>query len=132
MKKGKLIMSFLVLLFLVFFIAAPRAVSAFNNTSVITPEDLGLSYGAATGLGSTDVRTTVAQIIRVALGLLGIVAVAGIVVGGFLFMTSGGNEEQAGKGKKAMTAAVIGLIIILCAYAIASFVISNLVAATTR
>ena len=121
-------MKFIALLFLISLVIAPRVVEAY---SAITADDLGLSYGAETGLGTTDVRSTVAQIIRVALGLLGIVAVAAIVMGGFMFMTSGGNEEQSGKGTKAMMAGVIGLIIILCAYAIASFVISNLVAATT-
>lgn len=120
-------MKFLILLFFVFLIAAPQVVGA----TMITSDDLGLYYGEATGLGTTDVRTTIAQIIRVALGLLGIVAVGAIVVGGFMFMTSGGNEEKSGNGTKAMVSGIVGLIIILSAYAIASFVISNLVAATT-
>jgi Type IV secretion system pilin len=128
MKRSVLVMKFLTLLFFIFLIVSPQIV----KSAPLTAADLGISYGADTGLGSTDVRTTVARIIRVALGLLGIVAVAGIVVGGFMYMTAGGNEEKAGQGTKAITAALIGLIIILSAYAIASFVISNLVAATTQ
>lgn len=97
----------------------------------VTPEALGLSYGAATGLGSTDVRTTIASIIRVAMGLLGIVAVVIILIGGFKWMTAGGNEEQVGEAKKWIFSGVIGLAIILSAYALASFVINQLVSATT-
>jgi hypothetical protein len=100
--------------------------------STIDAGDLGLEYGKQTGLGSTDVRTTVAQIIRVAMGLLGIVAVVIILVGGFKWMTAGGNEEQVGEAKKWIFSGVIGLAIILSAYALASFIINQLVVATTQ
>lgn len=45
-------------------------------------------------------------------------------------MTAAGNEEQVGKAKKLLTAAIIGLIIVLSAYAISYFVISKLGATT--
>jgi len=98
-----------------------------------TPEGqpcLGISYGEATGLGKQDVRTTIARIINVALGLLGIVAVVIILVGGFEWMTAGGNEEKTGSAKKRITAGIVGLAIILSAYAIATFVIRSLSQAT--
>jgi len=98
---------------------------------LIGTDDLGLSYGADTGLGSEDVRSTIARIIRVAMGLLGIVAVVIILIGGFKWMTAGGNEEQVGEAKKWIFSGVIGLVIILSAYALASFIISQLVSATT-
>ena len=105
--------------------------SANAATSTITTKDLGLEYGAATGLGSTDVRTTIASIIKVAMNLLGIVAVVIIVIGGFKWMTAGGNDDQVGEAKKWIFSGVIGLAIILSAYALASFVINQLVTATT-
>ena len=83
------------------------------------------------GLPATDIRLVVARIIRVALGLLGIVAVALMIYAGFLWMTAGGNESQIESAKKFLINTVIGLAIILSAYAIASFVISKLVGATT-
>ncbi|MFH1790339.1 MAG: pilin [bacterium] len=83
------------------------------------------------GLPSTDIRLIVARIIRAALGLLGIVTVSIITYGGFLWMTAGGNEEQIGRAKKVLINAVIGLAIILSAFAIVSFIISSLIAATT-
>ena len=108
---------------------APSLVMA--QTPEITPSDLGIQYGAATGLGSKDVRVTVASIIRTAMGLLGIVAVVIILIGGFKWMTAGGNDEQTGEAKKWIFSGVIGLAIILSAYALATFVINSLVTATT-
>ncbi len=97
----------------------------------ITDQQLGLQYGAATGLPASDVRLTVARIIRVAMSLLGTVALIIVVYGGFLWMTAGGNEERTGEAKKWITAGVIGLAIILAAYSITIFIVQNLVKATS-
>lgn len=99
--------------------------------SQITSQDLGIQYGSATGLGSQDVRTTIARIIRTAMGLLGIVAVVIILIGGFKWMTAGGNDEQTGEAGKWIFSGIIGLAIILSAYALATYVINSLVSATT-
>ncbi len=112
------------LLFLLGLMVMPQMVGAINA------EDLGLQYGTATGLTSTDIRETAAKIINVALGLLGIIAVVIILAGGFKWMTAGGNEEKVGEAKKLIAAGVIGLIVIICAYAIAAFVINALVTAS--
>lgn len=95
--------------------------------------DLGLNQQVAgeIGLSGTDIRLVAARVIRAALGLLGIVAVALIIYAGYRWMTAGGNEEQIAEAKKIMVNAAIGLAIIFSAYAIVSFVISRLVAATT-
>lgn len=88
----------------------------------------GLTPGVsdALGLGTEDVRVTVAKIIRAFMGLLGIVAVVIILYGGFLWMTSAGNEEQVDKARKVITSGVIGLAIILSAVAITQFAIGVL------
>ncbi len=106
-------------------------VPAAQPTRPINESDLGIQYGAATGLASTDVRITIGNIIRVAMGLLGIIAVVIILIGGFTWMTAGGNEEKVGEAKKWIFSGIIGLAIILSAYAIANFVVSSLVTATT-
>ena len=89
--------------------------------------EVGLEYGAQTGLGTQDIRVTIANIIRVFLGLLGIVAVALIIYGGYLYMTAAGMPEKIDRAKKLLTGALIGLVIILSAFAIASFILSTLV-----
>ena len=109
---------------------APAPVGAQTN-NMITKDTLGISYGESIGLGTRDVRETIASIIRVAMGLLGIVAVGIILIGGFTWMTAGGNEDKVGEAKKWIFSGVIGLAIILSAYALANFIITQLVAATT-
>lgn len=109
---------------------APAPVGA-QTTNLIKTSDLGISYGESIGLGTRDVRETIASIIRVAMGLLGIVAVGIILIGGFTWMTAGGNEDKVGEAKKWIFSGVIGLAIILSAYALANFIITQLVAATT-
>src|SRR3989339_1440832 len=106
----------------------PTVASAVTTTGDI---NFGLIYGKETGLGDQDIRATISKIINMALGLLGIVAVVIVLVGGFEWMTAGGNEEKTGEAKKRIMAGVIGLAIILSAYAIAKFVIDSLVKATT-
>ncbi len=114
-------------------VAAPAHAAATSGVdSPVTVETLGLSYGAKTGLGTKDVRETIASIIKTAMGLLGIIAVVIILIGGFIWMTAGGNDEKIGEAKKYIFAGVIGLAIILSAYALTSFVITQLVDATTN
>lgn len=86
--------------------------------------------GKIGGLGSKDLQSTIGGLIRVFMGLLGTVAVVIILIGGFMWMTAGGNEEKVEKAKKMIGAGVIGLAIILAAYSITQFVITSLVNAT--
>lgn len=65
-------------------------------------------------------------IIRFLLTLAAIIAVLFIIIGGFLYMTSAGNEERAGKGKKTLTYAVIGLGAVVLAYTIVVIVYRTL------
>lgn len=74
------------------------------------------------GLPAYDIRVIIANIIRAALGLLGIICLVLMLYAGYLWMTSGGNEEQIGSAKRILTNAVIGLAIILSAYTIVLFV----------
>lgn len=108
-------------------VAPVLAVSPISGTGV---SGLGLEYGTELGLGTRDIRTTIASIIRTAMGLLGIVAVVIILIGGFTWMTAGGNDEKVGEAKKWIFSGIIGLAIILSAYALATFVINQLVSAT--
>jgi hypothetical protein len=47
-----------------------------------------------------------------------------MVIGGFLYITSAGNEERAKKGRTTVINAIIGLVIIILAYVIANVVSS--------
>ena len=103
---------------------------AMAQGSVTANELLPTQIGGEIGTGTTDIRVTIARIIRTAMSLLGIIAVLIILYGGFKWMTAAGSDEAVGDAKKIITAGIIGLVIILTAYAIASFVINSLVSAT--
>ncbi|MFA4937019.1 MAG: Ig-like domain-containing protein [Patescibacteria group bacterium] len=87
-------------------------------------------FGASTNLGNQPLIETVANIINIVLGLLGVIAIAIILYGGFLWLTSRGNEQQIDKAKKVLSGGLIGLIIIMASFAIASFIFKKLLEAT--
>ncbi|MCR4280292.1 MAG: FG-GAP-like repeat-containing protein, partial [Candidatus Komeilibacteria bacterium] len=97
---------------------------------VLAQPDLGLNEAADIGLGGTDIKVTITNIIRIALGFLGIVAVGIILYGGFRWMTAGGDVEKVTHARKWLINGAIGLVIILAAFGIASFIFSSLSDAT--
>jgi len=102
-------------------------------TVVLAQPNLGLNeFGAQTQLGTKQLTDTVADIINVAMGLLGMIVILLILAGGFLWMTAAGDDAKITKAKGLIFGGVIGLAIILSAYAIAQFVVGNLLNATSR
>ena len=75
--------------------------------------------------GSTDVglENMIIFVINAILGLLGIIFLVLTLYAGFLWMTAAGNDEQVTKAKSILTAAIIGVVIIVAAYAITNFVL---------
>ncbi len=94
--------------------------------------DVGREFGDATGLTATDPRIILARIVQIVLGFLAIIAVSLVIYGGFLWMTSAGNQEKVAKAKRVLVNAVIGLIIILSSFDIASFVLSSMLDSGSR
>jgi len=87
-----------------------------------TGEEGAMPKVAASGtLGSN-----VTKIIDYFLGFLGLIAVAFVIYGGVLMVTSAGNEEGVGKAKKILTYAAIGIVLIMLSYTIVTFVTSAL------
>jgi hypothetical protein len=90
----------------------------------------GSQFAAESGLGSTDLIDAIQSIIRVALGFLGIIAVIIILLGGFKWMTAAGEDKKVEDAKKLIYSGIIGLVIVLSAFAIASFVINQITGVT--
>ncbi|MEK7116179.1 MAG: hypothetical protein AAB879_02165 [Patescibacteria group bacterium] len=82
--------------------------------------------GFVSGASTTDLPTIIGRVIGVALTLLGTLLLAYILYGGFLWMTAGGEEKNVTKAKDIIKNAVIGLTIIVAAYALSTFVIKQL------
>ena len=55
---------------------------------------LGVETGAATGLGTRDLKELIVTVVQVVLGFLGVVAVALLIYGGFVWMTAMGNPNK--------------------------------------
>lgn len=91
--------------------------------------ETGAGFAQTTG---TDLPLIVGRIINGALTIVGILVVSLMIYAGFLWMTARGNEDQVTKARKLLTEAVIGLAIIVTAYAITTFVVNALLSATTR
>ncbi|MBI5037242.1 MAG: hypothetical protein HZC01_00830 [Candidatus Kerfeldbacteria bacterium] len=83
------------------------------------------NYGNTFGLGTADLESTVVNIVQWVLGFLGLIAVIMILYGGFVWITAGGNEDKVGTAKKIISAAVVGLIVVLLAWAIVTFVVNT-------
>lgn len=78
------------------------------------------------GFADASLTDIIGGIIAAFLGFLGIIALVIVIYAGFLWMTAGGNVEQIAKAKKWLINGVVGLLIILSAYAITNFVINFL------
>lgn len=82
------------------------------------------------GLGTGDPRIIAANVIRIVLGFLGVIALGLILYGGWIWMTSHGQADKIEKAKKILISAVIGLLIIISAFGIATFMLNKLIDAT--
>lgn len=80
--------------------------------------------GYAEGLTqATDARQFILSVTNFALGFLGLLAILIVIYGGFLYLTSAGEPDKAEKGKKSVTYAIIGIILILGSFAIVNTVL---------
>ena len=71
---------------------------------------------------------TIGRIIGVVLAFIGILFLCLTIYGGIIWMMAGGNEQEVEKAKNIIISAVLGLIIVLAAYAITAFVGQQLTA----
>ena len=123
MKYRFLIFTFIIPFF-IFVNTATAATStknlknAFSNAQNTAQQ---ASYNITDENGSL-LANNINNIINIALSLLGIIFVLLTIYGGVIFMTARGNEEQTQKAKSVIIQSIIGLIIVIGAYAISYFV----------
>ncbi len=89
--------------------------------------DFGLNAANNIGLPNTaqDPKEAAVTIVRYLMTFLGIIAVIIILWGGFQWLTAGGNEDKVAGAKKTLIAGIIGLIIIIAAFAIVQLIVST-------
>lgn len=72
--------------------------------------------------GFSDPTSGVGTILDFVLSFIGVLFLILMIYGGFMWMTSAGNEERIKTATRVVVSAVIGLVIVLSAYAITRFV----------
>jgi hypothetical protein len=96
--------------------------------ALASAQDFGLAeMEGKVHLGNKPLDDTIAGIINIALGFLGILTTLIILFGGFKWMTSYGSSDKIDEAKKLISAGVIGLVLVLVSYAIAQFVLNSLI-----
>lgn len=117
------------------FLVPVFAISAFPASAQEDPYGTEIvETGLEGSLGDLeqDPRQVIGRFIKFALGFLGLIAVAIILIGGFKWMTSGGNEEKTSEAKKLLGAGVVGLIIVLASWGLATWLITNISATVSN
>lgn len=75
---------------------------------------------------ANDILVFINRVKNIALGLVGLVILVMVIYGGFLYMTSGGNEDRMAKAKQTLIYAFIGLALVVLSYGIVFFVVTAL------
>ena len=86
----------------------------------INPSDIGYDPGS-----TLDEDIALANILNLVYMWAGIVAVIVLIVASFLFVTARGDASQMKRSKDAVRGAIIGLIVVMAAFAITRFVIGG-------
>jgi len=114
----------LAILFFVFFGLAGFCFAQSDNFGIGTAAKVsGLAANKISTSG--DLPTAIGLVISVALGLAGVFFFLLLLYGGFTWMTAAGSSEKVDAGKSRIISAAIGLIIVLSAYTLTSFIFSR-------
>lgn len=117
--KEKNFLIVIILFFLAFFALAQNIVLAADSDKY----GLEATAGAAElPTDTTDPSAMIGKVVGAGLAFIGILFFLLIIYGGFLWMMARGNETQVAKAKDLIISAVIGLVIVLSAYAITKYV----------
>lgn len=112
-------------------LAAPATTTAAPDSpaSLMTK---GLSDSNTTaGYTALPIPLLVGRMIGLVIGLIGMVFVVKMVQAGILYMTAAGDGKKVDEAKKIIVQSIIGIVLVIAAYAISSFVINQLATATS-
>lgn len=122
----------IILLYLLLLIASVVALPVLAQTSDIKNLENSLNASADTaGLETkTDLQTALGRPIGYLFGIIGLIALAVTLLGGFLWMIAGGNEEKVHKAKEFIGQGINGMLVMFFAYALVYVVLAALTSAT--
>ena len=114
------------LIFSIFSFAQTSSAGILTSSSTDKLKGNTWTVKEAGGLGTITIGTIVASVIKAVLGLLAVIFIVLMIIAGFQWMTAAGNETKVEKALSMIKTAVIGLIIVLSAYAITYFIFTYL------
>ncbi len=83
-------------------------------------EEVGNAGDGVATIGS--LASVFSNILQAVVALSGVVLFVMLVIGGFNFLFSGGDQKKLEKAKGTVTSAIVGLIVLICAYLILFFI----------
>ena len=86
----------------------------------------GLTTNAAEHFGTSDIPTVVGNIIKVVMGLSATLVLGVLVYSGVLYLISLGKPDAQKKAIAMMKTTLIGIILIVTAYAVSQFIVNNI------
>jgi cytochrome bd-type quinol oxidase subunit 2 len=119
-------------IFLFFIITAPALAQggSYNFVNQSGLNTAGSKAGYSDTLKALNPENLSSQIINIVLSILGLIFIGLIIYGGLTWMLAEGNEQKLEKAKQIILASIIGLIVVLAAYAASYFIISYFSAKT--
>jgi len=81
---------------------------------------------APVGMASS-VGDLISDILSVVFSVAGVIVLIYLIVGGFTYLTSGGNEKQVTDAKNKILYSIIGLVIIAAAFALKTFILKTII-----
>jgi hypothetical protein len=129
-KQFVIFSAFAVMIALPSFVAMPANALSEDGAKIFGGTENATNLQGNTFGGDKDPQQIAAGVINILMGFLGLVAVVIILFGGFKWMTAAGNEDKIEEAKKLLVAGIIGLVIILSAWGIATFVIDQILTST--
>ena len=75
------------------------------------------------GTASGDLASVILNLVNYVLAIVGIIALAYLVYGGFRYITSAGNEDTIDEAKRIILYAITGIVVIGVSAALVNFVI---------
>lgn len=95
-----------------------------SGTPSTTTESATKTINLQNPLGTTSVPALIGNIIKTVLAIVGALALAMFIYGGFTWLTSGGSADKIKKGKDILMWAVIGLVVIFASYSLVDFLLT--------
>lgn len=74
---------------------------------------LGWSSTPSSVSGAVSIATILLNVLNFLLNILGILAIIMMVIGGFMYLTSAGDEDRIDRGKKILIWSIVGVIVAL-------------------